>query len=70
MRVMDLGQALRTLGWDIEVVVSINGVEHELLEVREAVLPRNRAVLVVHPEHTQSRAARSARPRVSGLAKS
>jgi hypothetical protein len=50
MNVMEVGQALRRLGWDTEVVVSINGVEHQVLEVKEAVLPHNRAVLVVHPE--------------------
>lgn len=47
---MELGQPLRRFGWDTEVVISIDGVEHEVVELKEAVLPRNRVVLVVHPE--------------------
>lgn len=49
VKVMELFQELKRMGWDAEVVVSINGVEHDVLEFREAVLPRSRAVLVAHP---------------------
>lgn len=50
MQVMELLIEMRRLGWDSEVVVSIDGLEHRVLEFKEGVLGDYRAILVVDPE--------------------
>lgn len=46
MKVLDLQKALLGLGYDVEVVLRIDGVEYGVLELQEGVRPRHRAVLI------------------------